>query len=132
MDLTKAVVVHDSAPPLEGWDDPVRGKVTWRTLFSGDRTPTSAMTMGVAEIAPGAPNELRLHRHAQPEIYYILAGEGEVTIDGVTHGLRAGSSVFVPGNALHGARNTGPEVLRILYAFATDSFSDVVYEFPAA
>jgi hypothetical protein len=97
-----AIVVHESDSPLEGWDDPVRGTVTWRTLLSGDRTPTKGLTVGVAEI------------------------------EGVDHPIRAGTTVFVPGNTLHGARNTGPEVLRVLYVFATDSFSDVVYDFPAA
>ena len=45
------------------------------------------------------------------------------------HRLRAGSSVFIPGNVWHGARNTGTNVLRLLYVFATDSFADVYYEF---
>ena len=45
--------------------------------------------------------------------------------------LRAGSVVFIPGGRWHAARATGTEVLRLLYAFATDSFADVVYEFDA-
>lgn len=130
MTHAQAVVVHESTSPVEGWDDPVRGTVTWRTLLSGDRTPTSQMTLGVAEIGPGVP--LRLHRHAPAEIYYVLSGEGVVVIDGVEHAIRTGTSVFIPGNALHGARSTGREPLRILYVFAADSFSDVEYVFPAA
>jgi mannose-6-phosphate isomerase-like protein (cupin superfamily) len=127
-----AIVVHESDSPLEGWDDPVRGTVTWRTLLSGDRTPTKGLTVGVAEIAPGQQRPFHAHRHAPEEVCYILSGEGIVEIEGVDHPIRAGTTVFVPGNTLHGARNTGPEVLRVLYVFATDSFSDVVYDFPAA
>lgn len=37
--------------------------------------------------------------------------------------------MFIPGNVWHGARNTGTNVLRLLYVFATDSFADVYYEF---
>lgn len=132
MSLLEGVVVQEESCPLEGWDDPVRGKVAWRTLLSGDRTPTSQLTLGVTELGPGQPSPFLPHRHAQAEIYYVLSGEGVVTLGGVEHALRAGSSVFIPGNALHGARNTGREVLRMLYVFAADSFSDVHYFFPDA
>lgn len=126
---SQAVVVHESSCPLESWDEAQRGNVVWRTLISGDRTPTSQMTLGVAEIGPGDTEHLGLHRHEAAEIYYVLSGEGVVSIDGAEHPLRAGSSVFVPGNVLHGARNTGRETLRLLYVFAADSFSGVEYVF---
>jgi quercetin dioxygenase-like cupin family protein len=126
----RGVVVQEESCPLEGWDDAVRGKLVWRTLLSGDRTPTSQLTMGVTEIAPGQPSPFLLHRHAQAEIYYVLAGEGVVRIGDDEHALRPGSSVFIPGDTWHGARNTGRATLRMLYVFAADSFSDVHYVFP--
>lgn len=130
MSALRGVVVNESACPQEGWDDAVRGRITWRTILSGDRTPTAQMTLGVTDVGPGQPSPFLPHHHAQAEIYYVLSGEGVVSIDGVEHALRAGSSVFIPGDVWHGARNTGSEVLRLLYVFATDSFSDVHYVFP--
>ena len=124
--------MHETSCPIEGWDDAIRGKVVWRTLLSGDRTPTSQLTLGVTELGPGQPSPFLPHRHAQAEIYYVISGEGVVEIDGVEHALRAGSSVFIPGDVPHGARNTGRDVLRLLYVFAADSFSDVHYVFPGA
>ncbi|MGD0949521.1 MAG: hypothetical protein ABSA52_19100 [Candidatus Binatia bacterium] len=56
------------------------GKVVWRKLLSGDRTPTSRLTVGVAEAGPGHPEAYSPHRHEPPEIYCILSGEGVVTI----------------------------------------------------
>ena len=132
MSEIQPVVVHEEACEVEGWDDPVMGKVIWRTLLSGDRTPTSHLTVGVAEIGPGNSNAYHPHRHQPPEVYYILSGEGVVTIAGVDHAVRPGATVFIPGNAWHGTRNTGSETLRLLYAFAVDSFADVAYEFPVA
>jgi len=123
-------VVHDSAPPLELWNDPVRGAVTWRTLFSGDRTPTEALTMGVAEVTPGAGQPLRIHRHAHPEAYYILSGHGVLRIDGIDHALSPGTAAFIPGGAPHGARALGDAPLRILYVFAADAFDQIEYSFP--
>lgn len=53
-----------------------------------------------------------------------------MSIDGEDFPVRAGSTVFIPGNAWHGTRSIGTETLRLLYAFAVDSFSDVAYVFP--
>ncbi len=123
-------VVHEHDVALEEWNDPVKGQVSWRTLLSADRTPTSTMTVGVAEVEPGGSDEFHPHRHADPEIYYILEGEGLVEIDGVEHAVRTGSAVFIPGNAWHSSRNTGAATLRLLYVFAVNSFHQVEYEFP--
>jgi mannose-6-phosphate isomerase-like protein (cupin superfamily) len=132
MSAVAPYVVNASDPPLETWNDPIRGAVTWRTLISGDRAPTEAMTLGVAEVLPADADRARPHRHAQPEIYYILSGEGVLRIDGVDHPLAPGTCAFVPGNALHGAWAVGGAPLRILYVFPTNSFDQVEYGFPDA
>lgn len=126
---TRAVVVHELGCEPESWSDSSRGSVQWRTLLSADRTPTRALTMGVAELPPGEAQALALHRHRQPEAYYVLAGKGEVVVSGECHAVQAGSAVFLPGDAVHAARNTGNEVLRILYVFAADGFDEIEYEF---
>lgn len=129
MPEVQPVVVHESQCEEERWEPPAPGTVRWRTLLSADRTPTSALTVGVAEIAPGGEDRLRLHRHGPPEIYYVVAGEGRVSIDGAEHEVRAGSAVFVPGDAWHAVRNTGSQPLRLLYTFPVDAFADVEYVF---
>ena len=128
MSGSRPVVVYERDRAVEGWDDPSLGRVAWWTLLSGDRTPTETMTVGIAEIGADA-HAARPHRHAPPEVYHILAGEGVVTIDGVAHPVSAGATVFIPGNAWHATTNTGREPLRLLYVFAVDSFADVAYEF---
>jgi mannose-6-phosphate isomerase-like protein (cupin superfamily) len=128
--MSEPIVRREADCELESWADPVRGYVAWRTLFSGDRTPTAELTMGVAELPPGAGGPDNPHRHQQAEVYYILAGRGTVWVDGVTREVAAGTAVFIPGNAPHFARNTGVDVLRLLYVFAADAFDAVRYEFP--
>lgn len=125
-------VIHEQECEFERWDEPAAGRVRWRTLLSGDRTPTESLTLGVAELESGEAKDFRPHRHAQAEVYYILSGEGTVTIAGKEYPVREGSAVFVPGDAVHGARNTGRELLRLLYVFPADSFDEIEYEFPSS
>lgn len=114
----------------ESWRSDETGFVDWWTLFSADRTATQGMTVGIAEIPAGAPRPARGHQHAQDELYFILAGNGEVVVNGEATTVSTGDAVFIPGDAEHVAVNTGDTPLRLLYVFATDSFADVVYRFP--
>lgn len=121
------VVRHEGDGAQDEWDDPVRGVLSFRTLFSGGSTPTRSLTAGVTELRPGG--WLGLHRHTPAEVYHVVDGEGVVLLDGSEHRVTAGSSVFIPGDAEHGIRNTGSGRLRVFYAFAVDSFDEVEYRF---
>lgn len=120
------LVLREDDRPVEGWNDE-RGELTWRPLFSADSTPTDHLVTGVAELQQDG--FLALHRHEQAETYYVLAGEGVVTLAGAEHPVRPGSTVFIPGSAEHGIRNTGTQKLRFFYALAADDFTDVEYVF---
>ncbi|MCA0850885.1 cupin domain-containing protein [Salipiger thiooxidans] len=127
--MTLAVAANAQETPLEGGEDPAFGTVRWRTLFSGDRTPTRGMVLGIAEFGPFGT--LLPHRHGPAEIYFGLSGAGVVTIDGVPHPLGPEVALFVPEDAEHGTV-AGPEGLRFLYVFPRDSFADVEYRFSSA
>jgi quercetin dioxygenase-like cupin family protein len=58
-----------------------------------------------------------------------LEGTGSVTIDGKTRPVRAGSSVFIPGNTAHSCENTGASDLQFAYVFPANSFEEVEYVF---
>lgn len=123
----RPVVLHQSEVVPEVWDDPRAGRLSFRTLFSADRTPTTALTTGVAVLAPG--DWLGRHRHAPPEVYVVTAGSGSVFLDGREYVVRPGSSVFVPGDVEHGVVNPGDEPLVIHYTFPVQSFADVEYHY---
>lgn len=47
----------------------------------------------------------RLHYHRRgTEIYYVLEGEGTISLDGVEHAIRKGSLVHIPPGVVHGAK----------------------------
>ena len=124
------VVVDESARDWQTWPEEEvaqRGLIYWKTLVSGDVTHSEALTMGIAKIPPAGT--LREHRHRQAEIYLILQGTGSVRIDGKTRPVRAGSAVFIPGNAVHSCENTGALDLRFAYVFPANSFEEVEYVF---
>ncbi len=121
------LVVQRQDCPQDGWSDPQRGAIAWWTLFGRENNRCGAVTAGVAEVAPG--DELKCHYHAPAEIYFFLSGEGEVHIAGVDYAVRAETAAFIPGNAVHGIRNTGAVPLRLFYLFPVNTFADVEYHF---
>jgi quercetin dioxygenase-like cupin family protein len=128
--MQRPFAVQESTLDWEHWPDELvakRGAISWRTLVSGDRTPSAALTVGVARLAPG--ETLEAHRHEQAEVYVGTAGEGTVTIEGEAFAVAEGTALFIPGNALHACENTGAEELRFVYVLAADSFADVDYRF---
>jgi quercetin dioxygenase-like cupin family protein len=125
--MTHAVVMQDSDVALDRWSDPVRGRVGFRTLLGGPATRTADFTAGVTELEPDG--WLGRHRHSPSEVYYVLEGEGTLTIDGATHVVSAGTTVYIPGDSEHGIRNTGTGRLRFFYAFGVGSFDQIEYRF---
>lgn len=108
------------------WDNSARGSIAWKTLLSGDVTPTDSLVCGIAIM--GAGDTFALHSHPQPEVYFGLEGEVEVSIGGVPHLLAPGVALFIPGGAVHGVlRATGD--VRWFYTFAVDRFDQVAYTF---
>ncbi len=131
MKQVKSVIINEHDCPFEDWVKEGRDGVRWRTLLGGDRTQSEAITMGIVEIDPGRPDVLHLHQHEPAEGYYVVSGQGYVSIDGKKTQLQPGSAVYVPSNSLHAIGNDGQDTLKVLYVFAVDSFEDVKYIFPA-
>jgi len=124
-----AFAVDLSDVPVDSWPVSGPGAVSWRTVLGGASTQARSLTAGVAEVEPGDPGRTFVHRHDPDELYFVLSGTGAVLVGEEEFPVTTGSAVFVPGGAWHSARNTGNEVLRILYVFAVDSFDEVVYEY---
>jgi quercetin dioxygenase-like cupin family protein len=119
--------VHLDDLSAEVWDDPTRGRLAFTTLFSSDLTPTDTFTAGLAEVPAGG--WLGRHRHNPAELYYVVAGQGILALDGVEQEVRAGSAIYVPGDVEHGISNIGIGLLRFFYTFAVAGFAEVEYRF---
>ena len=56
----------------------------------------------------------KLHKIKSSEIYYILEGSGDLTIEEESHLLQKDDSAYVPPNAKQFIENTGKEDLKFL------------------
>ncbi len=61
-------------------------------------------------------SEQPIHHHEPEQCYYIIRGEGLMTIDDDRENVRAGDAVHIPSNRKHGIKNTGNEPLEYLTA----------------
>ena len=125
--------VTPSELPMESRSVDAGLVVNWWTLFSADRTDTTGLVMGIAEIPAGAHRPSRGHSHPQAETYVILSGVADVRIDGCEPRImRPNDAVWIPGGVEHIALNASDtESLQLLYIFGgTDSFDEVEYTYP--
>lgn len=58
------------------------------------------------DFAPGS--SFPAHSHPGPELAFVLEGTMQYVMDGKTHILKTGQSLFIPAGAVHSARNAGP------------------------
>lgn len=72
------------------------------------------LEVGVYVLA--APEPDRQDVHADDELYVVLEGRGELTVEGESVALEEGQAAFVPAGAEH--RFTGYEGLSVLVVFA--------------
>lgn len=131
--MTEPVYVNTSALPMESRSVDEGLVVNWWTLLSADRTDTTGLVMGIAEIPADAHRPSRGHSHPQAETYVILSGVAEVRIDGCEPRImHPNDAVWIPGGVEHIALNaSSTEPLRLLYIFSgVDSFDEVEYTYP--
>jgi quercetin dioxygenase-like cupin family protein len=56
------------------------------------------------------------------EVFYLLAGEAEWTVNGETHQMKAGDAVYIPANAHHSARTLGDKPAQFLLFYLPGSY----------
>ena len=55
------------------------------------------------------------HAHGDhEEVYYVISGQGQMTVNGETREIRDGDAVFIPAGDTHSIANTGKDFLVFL------------------
>jgi mannose-6-phosphate isomerase-like protein (cupin superfamily) len=97
-----------------------RDNITSYLLVSASTCDAENLAITIVEMEPGGFQHL--HSHEPEQMYYILEGQGLMTVDGEERSVQAGDCIFFPSFAEHGLKNTGEGVLRYLSA-ASPSFT---------
>ena len=84
-----------------------------RELLAHRNSVISKQSLAEARVAPGL--ETQPHYHPLTEdIYYILQGEGEMTIGKEMQPVGPGDAIAIPPGAIHTIRNSGEQTLLFL------------------
>jgi mannose-6-phosphate isomerase-like protein (cupin superfamily) len=97
-----------------------RDAITSYLLVSARTCNAENLAITIVEMETGGFQNL--HSHEPEQMYYILDGQGLITVDGEERPVQAGDCIFFPTYAEHGLQNTGEGVLRYLSA-ASPSFT---------
>lgn len=74
-----------------------------------DLSPT--FNLKVTQVGPQSANH-PAHTHPEEEIYYVLEGKAEFSLDGKSKTVGPNSTMFCPSRMPHGIRNVGDSPLR--------------------
>ncbi len=80
-----------------------------------DRTTSAITQCSLAEeILPPGSAVGRHHHLVTEEIYYIVEGEGRMTVGDESREVRAGDAVYIPRGNSHTITNTGESEMKII------------------
>ena len=130
MNMRKPIIIDQATLDWEGWRNTTlttKSAIRWKLLITGERTESSGLVTGIAQLPPGA--QLLLHHHEPQETYYVVSGRGEMKIDDYTTAVGPGCAIYIPANARHALRCTGSEPLFFVFSFARDRFDQITYHF---
>jgi mannose-6-phosphate isomerase-like protein (cupin superfamily) len=84
-----------------------------RELLHPQQHGNKNQSLAEAVIAVGCETVLHRH-HTAEELYYIVQGQGEMTLGNETFPVVVGDTVAIAPGTAHKIRNTGKEELKIL------------------
>lgn len=86
---------------------------TIREFLNPRNSPLLSQSLAEATLAPGQSTTEHYHPLAE-EIYFILAGTGEMRLEGEFRLVRPGDAIAIPSGKRHKITNNGSSELRLL------------------
>ena len=85
----------------------------------GGASPIQAknFALGYVTLEPRG-GQVPWHTQDQEEVYFIVAGRGEMCLGAERRELRQGEAVYIPGGVFHQLTNTGDEPMTMIYCYA--------------
>ncbi len=112
--MRHAVIVADTRQPADVHGvHGTRGLTQWACLARRAGLGGGWEAVEWARIPVGGISGEHLHTRTE-EVYVLLAGQGEILLDGRPSAVRAGDAILTGLGTTHGLRNTGTEALEWL------------------
>ncbi len=92
-----------------------------KALAAKENTGSSRLDFRISRYAPAAYVGEHVHK-VQEQVYYVLEGEGILTLDDERHLMRSNDYVYVPPGVRHSFTNTG--VSGLVFLVITTPASD--------
>jgi len=103
--------------PLESVERSELPGGSWsRMLVTAARVGGSRASLGCSLFTPGA--ETAMVRHEAEEVAYVVAGRGEIRLDGGAVPFAPGDALHIPAGIWHAVANTGDEDVIMVFGFA--------------
>jgi len=86
--------------------------------IAGGVAPIQAtnFSLGNVTLEPNG-GQVPWHNQEQEEVYFIVAGTGEMCLGEERQTLTTGQAVYIPSGVYHQLTNIGPEPLRMIYCY---------------
>lgn len=90
----------------------------WTRNIVGGASPIQAdnFAIGLVILEPNG-GQVPWHNQEQEEIYFIVAGEGEVCLGTERETIKTGQAVFIPPGVFHQLTNTTDEPMTMMYCY---------------
>ena len=95
----------------------VGGETTGYSFFA--KAPNTALIFRKRALHPGSA--IGLHRQEVDEVYYVLSGSGELTLDGEQHTIGPGTAILTRPGSSHSLTQTGTQDLVIIIAYPPET-----------
>ena len=92
-----------------------------------DRNETNRVEFAVIKWREGMKGAMVAHKEKE-QIFFVLDGEGEVTVDGVTQMVKPGHLVFVPRNTAHTTEATNGELTYLCLNSMVENMNDESFD----
>jgi mannose-6-phosphate isomerase-like protein (cupin superfamily) len=89
------------------------GSTTGYSFFA--KVPGLPMVFRKRALHPGSA--IGYHPHGEDEIYYVLSGRGELTMDGAKSMVGPGTAMLIRDGSSHGLKQVGAEDLVIIITY---------------
>ena len=106
---------------IDGMEFPA-GRRTRVMVGPGAKLEAANFVMGHVTIYPGG--SVPIHAHEQEEVYFIVAGQGCITVEEENRNVKAGDCIYLRPPLAHKLENTSNENMVMMFCYAPKTVAE--------